>query len=194
LWENNRRWVAAVLLAHKPASADVDDLLQEVAVALVAKISTLGEPANFQPWLRVVALNVARLAGRKFAAGPRMVRGADLSGGPDGEGGGGPLALRASGEAGPSTGGGRSQVSEEAQRLMALARELPEEYREPLLLRCVQELSYQKISAILGLPETTIETRIARGRRMLRERAVAAAAVGAGKVGGRMAASPGYPA
>ena len=41
--------------------------------------------------------------------------------------------------------------------------------REPLLLRCVRGLSYQQISTILELPVTTIETRLARARRMLRE-------------------------
>jgi RNA polymerase sigma-70 factor (ECF subfamily) len=52
---------------------------------------------------------------------------------------------------------------------MALAGELPDGYREPLLLKAIQGLSYREIGRILGLPETTIETRIARGRRMLRE-------------------------
>jgi DNA-directed RNA polymerase specialized sigma24 family protein len=52
---------------------------------------------------------------------------------------------------------------------MALARTLPEGYREPLLMRCVRGMSYKQIGAVLDLPETTIETRIARGRRMLRE-------------------------
>jgi len=45
---------------------------------------------------------------------------------------------------------------------------LPPEYREPLLLRCVRALTYQQISEILDLPVTTIETRLARARRMLR--------------------------
>jgi predicted RNA polymerase sigma factor len=38
----------------------------------------------------------------------------------------------------------------------------------------VQGMSYREIGRVLGLPETTIETRIARARRMLRERATAA--------------------
>jgi hypothetical protein len=54
---------------------------------------------------------------------------------------------------------------------MSLAMTIPEGYREPLLLKCVRGLSYRAISELLGLPETTIETRIARGRRMLRDMA-----------------------
>jgi len=170
LWEANRRWVAAVILAHKPASADVDDILQDVAVSVVAKVSSLDDPSNFQPWLRVVAMNAARLVGRKLSVGPRMVRfesfddeaGALSAGTTDG--------AFASRSAGPAR---QNEVGEEAGRLMALAMEMHPDYREPLLLRCVHELSYAEIGSILGLPETTIETRIARGRKMLRERALA---------------------
>jgi len=65
LWRDHRKWVAAVLLAHKPASAELEDLLQDVAVTMVANISSLRAPAAFRPWLRAIALNVARSAGRK---------------------------------------------------------------------------------------------------------------------------------
>ena len=50
---------------------------------------------------------------------------------------------------------------------------LPDGYREPLFLKAVQGLSYRNIAEILGLPETTVETRIARARRMLRDAASA---------------------
>jgi len=178
LWAQHRRWVAAVILAHKPSSAEVDDLLQDVAITLLAKIKTLDEPGAFVPWLRMVALNTARLAGRRHAAAPRT-RSLDTTGGGSEAGarGGGAWepetngrvpGLRQGGRDNPGT---RATTGEESGRLMRLAAELPEEYREPLLLRCVQELSYRQISAIMDLPETTIETRIARARRMLRERA-----------------------
>lgn len=166
LWQSNRRWVAAVIIAHKPARADVDDLLQDVAMTLLAKISQLQEPAAFHPWLRMIAMNAARLAGRKHAAGPRVssLDAPAHDAGPS-------LAERAPALT-PAPGTG--PASDEARRLMQLALELHEDYREPLLLRAINELSYQQIGRILGLPETTIETRIARGRRMLRERAQAA--------------------
>src|SRR5688572_6190035 len=35
LWQENRRWVAAVILAHKPREADLEDLLQDVAMSFV---------------------------------------------------------------------------------------------------------------------------------------------------------------
>lgn len=178
LWTQHRRWVAAVILAHKPSSADLDDLLQDVAITLLAKINTLAEPGAFVPWLRMIALNTARLAGRRHSAGPRLISldgtGSGGSGGREAGGSGGDREAwepQSKARPGAPTPPERCAGSEEAERLIALAADLHEDYREPLLLRCVQDLSYRQISAILGLPETTIETRIARARRMLRERA-----------------------
>jgi RNA polymerase sigma-70 factor (ECF subfamily) len=167
LWGRNRRWVAAIILAHKPRWADVEDLLQEVGVAIVRKVGELRDPAAFKPWLRTVAINAARAAARDKAGKFRRV---GLMMEEEGGGTSGVLARVVGGEA--ETFGGRGEASEEARRLMELAMELPEGYREPLLLRCVRELSYRQIGELVGLPESTIETRIARGRRMLRELAM----------------------
>ena len=52
---------------------------------------------------------------------------------------------------------------------MALARKLPDAYREPLMLRALQGMRGRHIASILNLSEATVETRIARARRMLRE-------------------------
>jgi RNA polymerase sigma-70 factor (ECF subfamily) len=47
---------------------------------------------------------------------------------------------------------------------------LPPKYRMVILLRHQQNLSYQEISEITGLPEGTIKAQIFRARRLLRER------------------------
>ncbi len=155
--------MAAILLAHKPSWADVDDLLQEVAVAVVRKVGDLRDANSLKPWLRAVAINAANAAargGKKRAAsldaiGDSVVAGRIADGGavPDG-----PETVR---------------IRDEAARLMTLAMQLPDGYREPLLMKAVQGMSYREIGEVLGLPETTVETRIARGRRMLRELAEA---------------------
>ena len=46
---------------------------------------------------------------------------------------------------------------------------LPEKFREPLVLRDIQELAYEEISEILGLPEGTVKSRINRGRLRVKE-------------------------
>ena len=45
---------------------------------------------------------------------------------------------------------------------------MPDKYREVLVLKDVEELSYEEIRAILGLPITTLKIRVVRARAMLR--------------------------
>lgn len=157
VWQAQRRWVAAVLMAHKPRQVDLEDLLQEVAMQFVRRIHELRDPASLRPWLRTVAINAAHASGRTLARRKRDAtehRPALASGG-----------LHAAHEAPDGVASAREQVS----KLMELAERLPEGYREPLLLRCLHGMSYRVIGQAMDLPESTIETRIARGRRMLRE-------------------------
>lgn len=172
LWNQHRRWVAAVLMAHMPRSGwggiggpELDDLLQEVAVAVVSKISSLRDEAAFKPWLRAVAMSIAKTSGRRTKVRKEgWLKLVSFSGGRGGDAG-----ERDESDLGPSS--ARGQTMAEGRRLMDLAADLPDGYREPLLLKCVQGMSYKQIGEVMGLPDTTVETRIARARRMLRERA-----------------------
>ncbi|MCH8166237.1 MAG: RNA polymerase sigma factor [Planctomycetes bacterium] len=162
LWHEHRRWIAAVLLAHKSPHDPLDDLLQEVAMTLVSKISSLREPRNIRAWLRTVAVNTARASARAWKSRPR------------------PGALDIDYDCGASTAeaGDLIALDDEARRLLALASRIPEAYREPLMLRAVHGMRGRHIAEILSLPEATVETRIARARRMLRELAVKSTEIG----------------
>jgi RNA polymerase sigma-70 factor (ECF subfamily) len=155
LWREHRRWVAAVLLAHMPREADLEDLLQDVAVTVVTRIGELRDASRLRGWLRTVAINTARMAGRKMKVRRAVLR---------------PLASEDNSLPDPSARQPWAGVAAraEAESALALAQSLPEEYREPLLLRCVRGLSQKQIAETLGLTETTVETRLARARRMLR--------------------------
>ena len=52
-------------------------------------------------------------------------------------------------------------------RLQRALGELPAEFREVIVLREVQELSYREISDVVGVPIGTVMSRLARGRRRL---------------------------
>jgi RNA polymerase sigma-70 factor (ECF subfamily) len=148
LWERHRRWVAAVALAHKRAGADLEDVLQDVALTMVSKLGQLGDAGLFRGWLRSVAVNAARAEGRKHGRRRGLLR----------------LVPGREADEAPA-----EQASAAAGGIDSLLERLPAAYRECVLLRCVRGMSYAQISAITGLPETTLETRIARGRRLLRE-------------------------
>ncbi len=154
LWCEHRRWIAAVILAHKAPEDSVDDLLQDVAMTLVSKVNTLREESNIRAWLRVVAVNAARAAARKGRSRPRPAE-LDYEPEPDRPG---------------HRFGDNVVLDDEARRAMEIASTLPEAYREPLMLRALHGMRGRHIAQILGLTEPTVETRIARARRMLRER------------------------
>ena len=47
---------------------------------------------------------------------------------------------------------------------------LPEELRQPLALSGVEELSSREIAKVMGIPEGTVRTRLARARQILRQK------------------------
>jgi RNA polymerase sigma-70 factor (ECF subfamily) len=57
----------------------------------------------------------------------------------------------------------------DAQLVRQALEELPIEFREVLIMREMEDLSYKQISAIADLPIGTVMSRLARGRKRLRE-------------------------
>jgi len=124
-------------------------------------VGEVRDPGAIRPWLRTVALNVAHATARAgkvrtWVTGPQLAEGdSEDSRAAAGGSGSDPLVAREA----------RGTIAE-------LASRLPDGYREPLLMKAVDNLSYREIGRIMGLPETTVETRIARARKQLREMAV----------------------
>jgi RNA polymerase sigma-70 factor (ECF subfamily) len=143
LWTSSRRLVAAVLVAHGARGQEVPDLVQEAACAFTRGIGGLRDAAAFPAWLRTTALNALRASRRRRGDAALEVE---------------PCA--------PSD--ARSEGADEVRQVWAALAELPAELREPLVLKAVDGLSQRAVAAALGVPETTIETRLARARRALR--------------------------
>lgn len=59
----------------------------------------------------------------------------------------------------------RQQDSATIRRLVA---ELPQPFREVIVLREINDLSYQEIAGVAGVPVGTVMSRLARARAMLR--------------------------
>ena len=80
----------------------------------------------------------------------------------------GPLGL----DSGGTCEGSRGPATQVEQRIdvAAMLDSLPPEYREVIVLREWQQMSYAEMAATLGVPERTAETRLTRARRMLRQR------------------------
>jgi RNA polymerase sigma-70 factor, ECF subfamily len=68
-------------------------------------------------------------------------------------------------------------LKEADSRLLAAAlEELPEEYREAIVLRELEELSYKEIASVTAIPIGTVMSRLARARERLRSSLIAAGA------------------
>ena len=61
-----------------------------------------------------------------------------------------------------------AEASQRQAVIAAQLRALPEEFREALVLREIEDLSYREIADVLGVPIGTVMSRLARGRALLR--------------------------
>ncbi len=72
----------------------------------------------------------------------------------------------------PDTAPGPSEgvaSADEAQRIRALVRTLPQKYRAPLALRYGYDLSYAEAARALKMPVGTVKANVHRGTRLLRD-------------------------
>ena len=144
----------ALMLTRNPAEAD--DLVQETYLRAIQAFSRLREDSNVRAWLFTILRNLRLNAIRKVRTGPRLVQDDkdgdmmdDLTGNsPD------PHELLEKGE--------------DIQRVRFAIEELSPEFREILLLREFEELSYQEIATVLRCPIGTVMSRLGRARAKLR--------------------------
>ena len=145
--------------------AEADDIAQEVFITVFKTIDTFRGEAKFSTWLLRIAANQSKNRIKYLA------RRATDPEGLDGEGAGetadAPHAVPLSGRV------DRPDVLAEAAELDGLLQrgiaELDEEQRLLVILVDVEELSYQEIVEITGLPEGTIKSRLHRARMALKE-------------------------
>jgi RNA polymerase sigma-70 factor (ECF subfamily) len=137
--------VHGVLLAHVGA-AEAKDLLQDVFVRALGKISALDDPARVGPWLCAIARNRARDHHR--ARSPEIAEAVHEP---------------------PDPGAGPSGSAEAEEILLAL-HSLPEAYRETLSLRLVEGLGGPEIARRTGLTSGSVRVNLCRGMKLLRER------------------------
>ncbi len=138
------------------------DVVQEAFLKAHGALADLREPEKFKSWLhgvvRSAALDWVRKH-RRRGAGAQAAAIADLEARED--------ALPAAAGAGPLEGAERRETEEVLRRAIEA---LPESYREILVLKYMDERSYKEISELLGITIETIESRLFRARRALREK------------------------
>lgn len=149
LVEKYQRPLYAVLRRLVRQHEDADDLLQESFVRAFQHLGEFEIGRPFYPWLYRIALNLAltSLRRRKWLT---PVESLDLF-----------PATEEDAEASTS-------AEEFHQALERAIAKLPSEQRTILLLRTRENMSYQELSATLGLEPGTVMSRLARAREKLR--------------------------
>jgi RNA polymerase sigma-70 factor (ECF subfamily) len=132
-----------------------EDIAQEALLKAFRNLDALrGEP---KPWLLAIVRN-AYFDWRRSSQAPTLT-------GPAGE-----VALAQTPDDAQDSAETQLIRSGDVAALRAAIEDVPEPFREALVLRELDELSYREIAEITGAPIGTVMSRLARARRMLGER------------------------
>jgi RNA polymerase sigma-70 factor (ECF subfamily) len=148
---NLARW-----LSRSPS--DAEDIVQDAMLRAFSAFDQL-RGDDVRPWL----MSIVRNCWRDRVAKPHQRRAVPLPAdgqrpelvydGPDAEA----QAVRAS----------------EGRKVRAMIATLPEEFREVLILREMEDLRYREIAEVVGAPIGTVMSRLARARALLKDKWVA---------------------
>lgn len=147
------RYVRRLLGSHNHA---VDDVLQEVFIKAYVNLNDFDRSRPFAPWIYRIAHNEAVSHVRRSAAGPLLVSGEDAE----------LILSRLADGDDPGQALWRQQSAIQIRKILS---ELEPRYRDVLILRFLEEKTYDEISDILSLPPGTVATCINRGLARLRE-------------------------
>jgi len=121
--------------------AEVDDLVQDIFLHAFKKLHTLRDAASFGPWIGMIARNRAVDFHRR---------------------------AKETVELDDEVRGSNTQDSKAAE-ILELIRNLPEAYRETLVLRLVEGMTGPEIAIRTGLTAASVRVNLHRGMKLLRE-------------------------
>jgi RNA polymerase sigma factor (sigma-70 family) len=139
-------------------TADADDAVQECYLRALRYFDTF-RGTEIKPWLFAILRNVCR---GEFARRSRATLAMDDTTDDTEDA----VPLWQEEQASPETEMLHQRDTEAIRRLVA---ELPDPFREAIVLREVNELSYSEIADVVGVPIGTVMSRLARARSMLRK-------------------------
>jgi RNA polymerase sigma-70 factor, ECF subfamily len=147
LYDRYARMVHGILLARVPLG-DVDDLVHDVFLLALSRIRALRDAARFGAWLAAITRNRAHDYHRQTRAVTQSTE--DL---PEGE-------VEVPDRSGPS--------DAEAAIILSVVRNLPEAYRETMILRLVEGMTGPEIAQRTGLTPGSVRVNLHRGMQQLR--------------------------
>ncbi len=154
--ERYQRLLCSLAYSATGRLSESEDVAQETFLTAWRELRNLREPEKLRPWLCGILRNKASRLRRREGREP--VREAD--------------ALEVAGEieSGDKPVTTRAMDSEEQQILWHALEQVPETYREPLVLFYREHCSIEHVADALDLTEDAVKQRLSRGRRILQER------------------------
>jgi RNA polymerase sigma-70 factor, ECF subfamily len=151
LYARYARMVHGILLSRVPYS-DVEDLVQDVFLQALPRLSSLRDVSKFPGWLAAIARNRATDFHRRAKSLDELPT--DV-----------PDESAASAPAVPPNSHSRTEAHAALDAILSL----PETYRETLILRLVEGMTGPEIAARTGLTHGSVRVNLHRGMRQLRE-------------------------
>ena len=140
------------------------DVTQEAFLAAYKAIKKFKGEARFSTWLYRIVINYSKNRLKQLRSiAKREVVSIDDLGEIKKEGA---LCQASANDANP---GAQMEKREREAQVQKCITSLDEEYREVLVLRDMQGLSYEEIKAILKIPEGTVKSRLSRARNALKD-------------------------
>ena len=149
LYDRYARLVHGVLLARVPVD-EVDDLVQDVFLTALRRLSALREAGSFGAWLVAIARNRAKDYHRHSLPEDQLNDEVPEQGSP--------------------RVGARGDYQGEANAILDAIRSLSEAYRETLILRLVEGMTGPEIAARTGMTHGSVRVNLHRGMQQLRAR------------------------
>jgi len=138
---------------------EAENIAQETFARAYKALPRCGELGSFRPWLLTIAVNLCRNRARRASHEPLMVR-------EGGEAGEDPLDQYPDPAPGPLA----VVLQNEADAMLEKAiAALPLPYRQVIILRYMEGLSYEELAQTLGLPLNTVRTHLSRAKERLRQ-------------------------
>lgn len=131
---------------------DVDDMLQDIFIKVYRNSTAFDGRVAFSSWLYRIAHNTVVSSWRKRQARPHVVGGEEAE----------LLWERIASDDNPAE---RIDNALAAKKIRAILNKLHRRYREVLVLKYLEEKSYEEISDILQIPPGTVATWLNRGKK-----------------------------
>ena len=150
------------LAARLVGPMDAEDVVQETFLRAYRALERFRGESTLKTWLYAIALN--RIRARRGALARLRPLFGGVGAGPDPDF----SLLDAAADPG-RTPEENAVVADQRRRLRKAVHGLPEEFRMAVVLRDLEDLSYEEVAATLSVPIGTVRSRLARGRALLKE-------------------------